>query len=207
MRVSDAVTTVSAVRQWEWVTQQQGCDEAVADSLCPIPAVGDLFYAPEEFCARYRHGEVVSLAPNRVGPLWAVVVFYVGSLHDIKDVCFSLHISPGLGSRVWSFVDEARPNRWMAVGLLGVLDGTRLTETVVTVDQFLHVCGGLHPLVSVAVESVQLIPWYDYRRWRKQCDWALEASLWVWSGGEDIDMVETTLHFKLHKLTSDAVVR
>ena len=169
----------------------------LVDGHLPIlPAVKYLFYVPGESFRLFRSGETLYLSSSRGGPVWSVTLFFLNSLEDIKDVCYSLHISPGCGCRVWSYVDDSEPERWLAVCLIGTLHGPHVEQTGVKVDHFLHVYGGLAHSVSVNADSVQLIPWYEYRRWRKQCDWILGASLWVWSGGEDIDTIDVALRAK-----------
>lgn len=202
MSIHDLVGHLPEGRHLDSLTQQRSCGGTGRDEHPPtMPAVRDLFYAAGS-CRLFRSDDTLRLALSKLGSLWTVSLFFVNALEDIKEVCDSFHLPPGVGGRVWSFVDDAVPDRWMAVCLIGTLHGLHLDDTGVKVNRFLHVYGGLAPAVSVAAESVQLIPWYEYRQWRKKCDWILEASLWTWSGGEDVDTVETIVHAKVSKLAA-----
>lgn len=203
MHIHDIVGRLPASRPVDqWTQDESDSPDSLESLVPPIPSVRDCFRFPDASMRPFRWGEFVEPPLPRVGSVWAVSIFFVNSLEDIQNVCYSLHIAPGMGCNVWSFVDDAQPDRWMAVCLLGTLHAPHVRDAGVKVNQFLHVYGGLAPSVSVAAETVQLIPWYEYRRWRKQCDWALKASLWVWSAGEDMDAIEVALHAKVSKLAA-----
>lgn len=203
MHIHELLGELPRSRNADMPTEQVDRDGTLAGAyLPPLPAVRDLFHLPGGSSRLLRSGDTLRLPSNRIGSVWAVSTFFVDCLDDIKDVCYAFHIPPAAGCRVWAFVDDAQPDRWMAVCLIGILHGPHVEQTGVKVNHFLHVFGGLAPSVLVAAESVQLIPWYEYRQWRKHCDWILAASLWAWSGGEDIDSMETALYGKVNKLAA-----
>lgn len=201
---------------WEFLWEPCDCERRAASKTdkertslqgrveWPIyPTLVDILCGPGDPTYHFRGGDVLRTPVRGASAFWAAAGVYFDSIEAVRDLCSSgLMVSPGLACGVWSLVDDAQPERWLVLFLSGVYDGVQLGYREWTAEQFIQglVSPGRPLFVDVDVGFVKLIPWWDFRNWRKQCDFLLDSSLCAWSLGEDMDVVESRIHREIDNL-------
>lgn len=220
MRIEDILCQLPLGRQPECRTHQDDCgqslssesdsSDAVVSSITPagdqpsFPTVTECLCAEVDPSCLFSYGETLRASLHGASAFWTAAVVYFDSLEAVQAVCWCLDVPAGLGCKVWTFVDD-QSARWIAVFLVGIIGGFEVEASQVKAEDFFSLYGGLGLASSLVVNFVQLIPWWEYRQWRRNRSFLLDASLWVWEDGEDIDSLESRFHCELDALISNSL--
>ncbi|KJZ68535.1 hypothetical protein HIM_12074 [Hirsutella minnesotensis 3608] len=166
-----------------------------------FPSLMEILCGSADACHRFGSGDIVRISTHGVSALWAVVGVYFDSIEAVQNLNLSgMTVPTGTACKAWAFVDDAQPERWLVLFLIGVFDGVQLTAREWTTEEFFQGLVNLSGPLMLQVGFAQFIPWSEYRKWRRQCDLLLDASFQVWAAGEDIDVVETRIYQEMEGL-------
>ncbi|KJZ68490.1 hypothetical protein HIM_12120 [Hirsutella minnesotensis 3608] len=212
--VLSTASPVSEDTDWEFLSGQCDCEKCVEletrsetpkergnGEMPNYPLLMDIFCGPADPACYFRSGDVLRIPTRGASVFWAVAGVYFDSIETVKHLCsFGIRVLPGLACKVSAFVDDAESERWLVLFVAGVFDGVQLGARQWVAEEFFHGMLDLSWPLPLEVGFVQFIPWYDYRSWRKQCDFLLDTSLCGWSLGEDLDLVESRTYRDMDRL-------